>query len=386
MIDSITLGNFKCFENELIPLRKLTLLSGINGAGKSSVIQSLLILRQIFLRADFRGATVSLSGNLVDLGRASDILFSSAQEDVINLEVKGQGRTLEAGWLVNMETGDASWGNRDEVEQGTAELADLGFALFNGGPVGAHRIAAFNYLNAERFGPRKALAMGAGGAALFDVGKHGEKVFDALLTHQDSIVLDGTDPRRLAQAAGDRLRDQVEAWLDEISPGVRLDIAGFSSADVAVGSFSFGREGALRSRDYRPTNVGFGLSYILPVLAALLAAPKGGLVLIENPEAHLHPRGQTRMGELCAAAAAAGVQVILETHSDHVLDGARLAVRNGLLASDDSIFHFLHQKNGQTVRRTPTIDRDGRLSEWPEGFFDQHRRNAALLAKPVGRS
>ncbi|WP_137803351.1 DUF3696 domain-containing protein [Caulobacter sp. 3R27C2-B] len=386
MIDSITLGNFKCFENEEIPLRKLTLLSGINGAGKSSVIQSLLILRQIFLRADFRGAEVSLSGDLVDLGGAIDILFSSAQEDVIFLKVRGQGRNLEVGWLVDLETGEASWGNRDEVEEEIATLADLGFALFNGGPVGTHKVGAFNYLNAERFGPRKALPMGAGGAALFDVGKHGEKVFDALLAHQDRIVLGNADPRRLKRADGDRLRDQIEAWLDEISPGVRLDILGFRNADLAIGSFSFGREGALRSPDYRPTNVGFGLSYILPVLAALLAAPPGGLVLIENPEAHLHPRGQTRMGELCAAAAAAGVQVILETHSDHVLDGARLAVRNGLLASDDAIFHFLHQKDGITVRRTPTIDREGRLSEWPDGFFDQHRRNAALLAKPVGRN
>ncbi|RZJ46222.1 MAG: DUF3696 domain-containing protein [Brevundimonas sp.] len=385
MIDSITLGNFKCFENEEIPLRRLTLLSGINGAGKSSVIQSLLILRQIFLRADYRGAEVALSGDLVDLGRAADILYSLATEDVISLEVKGQGRTLEAGWLVDLETGEASWGNRDEVEEEIGTLAELQFPLFNGGPVGAHRVAAFNYLNAERFGPRKSLAMGTGGAALFDVGKHGEKVFDALLAHQNSIVLDAADPRRLERADGDRLRDQVEAWLDEISPGVRLGIAGFVSADVAVGSFSFGREGALRSPDYRPTNVGFGLSYILPVLAALLAAPAGGLVLIENPEAHLHPRGQTRMGELCARAAAAGVQVIIETHSDHVLDGARLAVRSGLLSGEDTIFHFLHQQDGHTVRRTPTIDSEGRLSEWPDGFFDQHRRNAALLARPVGR-
>ena len=70
MINSLTLGNFKCFENETIPLKQLTLLSGINGAGKSSVIQSLLILRQIYLRSDFRGPEISLSGDLVDLGRA----------------------------------------------------------------------------------------------------------------------------------------------------------------------------------------------------------------------------------------------------------------------------------------------------------------------------
>ena len=387
MIDSITLGNFKCFENETVPLKLLTLLSGINGAGKSSVIQGLLILRQIYLRSDFRGPGISLSGDLVDLGRAKDILFSGAEDDVIMLTVEANGRTLTAGWLVDTETGDASWGNPDEAEGEAHTLAELHCALFNGGPAGEHRVAAFNYLNAERFGPRKALPMGGGGANLFDVGKHGDKVFDALLAHQGSIVLEADDARRLAAAPGDRLRDQIEAWLDEISPGVRLDIKGLESADVAVGSFSFGREGALRSPEYRPTNVGFGLSYILPVLAALLAAPAGGLVLIENPEAHLHPRGQTKMGELCARVAAAGVQVIIETHSDHVLDGARLAVRSGILKQVDAIFHFLQQsEDGHAVRRTPTIDSDGRLSEWPDGFFDQHRRNAALLARPVRRA
>jgi predicted ATPase len=114
----------------------------------------------------------------------------------------------------------------------------------------------------------------------------------------------------------------------------------------------------------------------------LLAAPKEGLVIIENPEAHLHPRGQTWIGELCARTAAAGVQVVIETHSDHVLDGARLMVKSGVLNRDNVMFHYLHQFGGRAVRRSPVIDDEGRLSEWPEGFFDQHRKNAAKLARP----
>jgi hypothetical protein len=160
MIESITLGNFKCFADERIPLKRLTLLSGINGAGKSSVIQALLILRQIYMRLDFRGPDVSLSGDLVDLGRARDILFTSATEDVISLTVEGLGHVLSAGWFVDVKTGEASWGNPDEVEADAHTLAELGFALFNGGPAGEPRVGAFNYLNAERFGPRKALPMG----------------------------------------------------------------------------------------------------------------------------------------------------------------------------------------------------------------------------------
>lgn len=382
MINELRLGNFKCFKDETVPLKGLSLLSGVNGAGKSSMVQALLVLRQICLQNSFAGPEISLSGDLVDLGRGVDILSSFADEDTIWLELEANGLRLQAGFLVDIETGEASWADPDDTWDSVRQMAEAGVSLFNGGSFGVPEVAAFNYLNAERYGPRKALPLEDRHGRLFDLGKHGEYVLNGLLQHQDKIALREDDPRRLESAHSGRLRDQLEAWLDEISPGVRLNISGVTTADIAVGSFSFGREGALRSPDYRPTNVGFGLSYILPVLSALLGAPKGGLIIIENPEAHLHPRGQTRMGELCARAAAAGIQVIIETHSDHVLDGARLMVRDGVLDGDNAIFHYLHQIGGQAVRKSPEIDSYGRLSEWPEGFFDQHRKNAARLARP----
>ncbi len=61
----------------------------------------------------------------------------------------------------------------------------------------------------------------------------------------------------------------------------------------------------------------------------------------------------------------------------------RLAVRDGLLDRDEAIFHYLQQVERHAVRTSPTIDEQGRLSEWPEGFFDQYRKNAARLARPL---
>ncbi|WP_428629944.1 DUF3696 domain-containing protein [Sphingopyxis sp.] len=382
MLKSLRLGNFKCFEDETFSLGALTVLSGINGAGKSSVVQALLILRQVLMKETFIDPIVSLSGELVDIGRASDILFTDAEEDLIFIEVNLESSKLSLAWMVNTETGEASWANFDEVRERFDEFSQDACGLFNGASVIHTKVGGFNYLNAERLGPRKALTLGDNHARLLDVGKHGEHVFDGLLRHGVTTILASGDARRNARAQGDRLRDQVEAWLEEISPGVQLSIRGVPEADIAMGSFTFGREGALRSPEYRPTNVGFGLSYVLPVLVSLLSAPKGGLVVIENPEAHLHPRGQTMMGDLCARAAAAGVQVIIETHSDHVLDGVRLAVQAGVLSRLDAVIHYLSQENGRSVRRSPVIDDDGRLSEWPEGFFDQHRKNAAQLIRP----
>jgi predicted ATPase len=122
----------------------------------------------------------------------------------------------------------------------------------------------------------------------------------------------------------------------------------------------------------RPQNVGFGLTQIFPIIVALLAAQVGDMLLIENPEVHLHPRAQQDIGTLIARVAASGVQCIVETHSDHVLNGIRLAVKKGIAWPEDIAIHFFSQdEKGETSVLSPHVDMSGRLDAWPEGFFDQ---------------
>ena len=173
----------------------------------------------------------------------------------------------------------------------------------------------------------------------------------------------------------------VERWLQEVTPGVHLHLDPVSAADALIAGFSFDRPGDVATRRYRATNVGFGLSYTLPVLLALLS-DAGTLCLIENPEAHLHPRGQTMLAELAARASTAGVQILVETHSDHFMDGVRIAVRDGLISPEGVVFHYFERVDGATVVSSPQIDTDGRLSTWPSGFFDQHEENLAKLLAP----
>ncbi|MGH8532219.1 MAG: AAA family ATPase [Gammaproteobacteria bacterium] len=179
----------------------------------------------------------------------------------------------------------------------------------------------------------------------------------------------------------------LESWLQEISPGTELHVEMHSEMDLVNLRYSF-VTGEQRSNRYRSTSVGFGITYVLPVLVAVLSSAPGSIIIVENPEAHLHPRGQVRIGELLARAAAGGVQVIVETHSDHVLNGIRVAVHAGLIKPESVALHFFSRvEDAGRVRssvESPVIDRDGRLDRWPEGFFDEWDRSLERLLATSG--
>ena len=211
------------------------------------------------------------------------------------------------------------------------------------------------------------------------LGTRGEYTLNYLNARRDES-LSSSDPR-CSEPGRRRLMAVIDHWLQEVTPGVHLQLETIQDADAIIAGFSFDHPGDVGTRRYRATNVGFGLSYTLPVLTALLEPP-GSLCLIENPEAHLHPRGQTRLAELAVRASLAGVQVIAETHSDHFMDGVRIAVREGLVRPDDVAFHYFSREGSETVVSSPRVNADGRLSSWPEGFFDQHEENLIKLLGP----
>jgi predicted ATPase len=93
--------------------------------------------------------------------------------------------------------------------------------------------------------------------------------------------------------------------------------------------------------------------------------------MIENPEAHLHPRGQTKMAELMSLAVSTGVQVVVETHSDHILNAVRLAVKRKMLVPENVKIHFATRSGDSNVFVSPRVDADGRVDSWPKGFFDE---------------
>lgn len=366
-LKSIELARFKCFASQRIALSPATILTGLNGMGKSSVIQALLLLRQSARAGLLRAPDVSggqagllLNGELTRLGTAADVLYEGAAEDTLAIQIDADTGT------------SAAWHFRAPVNADLLPWID-GPALPPSLPIfGSHCY----YLGAERVGPRPFHALSASQTERDELGADGALAVAFLDAYGERPVL---GPLQHAASPSSLLLRQVTAWMGEISPGVQIEISPNLDLSLARLSFSF-VTGHARSRALRPTSVGFGLSYTLPVVVALLAAPAGSLLLIENPEAHLHPRGQMAMGDLIIRAAAAGVQVIVETHSDHVLNGIRVAVKEGRGAPEQVGFHYFQRitETRDDVERivhvvdSPRIDADGRLDAWPPGFFDQY--------------
>jgi predicted ATPase len=170
---------------------------------------------------------------------------------------------------------------------------------------------------------------------------------------------------------------QVEAWMREFFPGCGIEVAPIARMNAVT----LGIRTSDETDYHRPINVGFGLTQILPILVAVLSANRNDLLLIENPEVHLHPAGQALMGSFLALAASTGPQIILETHSDHVLNGIRRAVRKQTLKPQQVALHFFRPPQpdlDQVV--SPQLDLLGNIDVWPEGFFDQFDKDMNYFA------
>ena len=132
---------------------------------------------------------------------------------------------------------------------------------------------------------------------------------------------------------------------------------------------------------HSPVHTGFGLTQTLPIVVSALSAAQGDIILIENPEVHLHPAGQALMGQFMADVARTGIQVLVETHSDHVLNGVRRAVKGERLAADQVAIHFFRSRSTELPQvQSPALDKDGNIDDWPEGFFDQFDKDANYFA------
>ena len=381
-LGAIEVGNFKCYEALDLPCAPLTVLTGYNAAGKSTALQALLLLAQA-LRTAAGAKELPLNGDVVRLGSEGDVLRRGSVVPSFRLGVRtaderilwtfgsqgarsGRGlvplRALEYEHRGKIKTAGTRGPGRIWPPRGGAG-SPLATTLRSTAYIGAARAVPL-----DSFPVPRTSSLPAG-----DVGASGEFAPYWYLELTDESV---DAARRHPQDASETLRAQVDKWLSEFFPGARATADRLSPDAPIRLSFSLSRT----SPWARPANVGFGLSYAFPMLVALLTREKGSIVVVDSAEAHLHPRAQSAVGRLLGQMAGAGLQIFVETHSDHLLSGVRLAVRDGLVQPDDVALHFVGQGGVPGQITTLTLDKSGAVSDWPEGFFDQAENDLAILS------
>ncbi len=382
MIAKLYIKNFKIFKQCELPCSNLNILTGLNGTGKSTVVQSLLLLRQSFKDKSIASLKLKLEEDeLCKIGTQKDALTQKVEDNIISL---GFSIANQQSYIFDFITSNKDSTSDTIPNKNPNEYTDLdALTLFNN---------HFQYIGAERINPsyehsyskdmvekRNQLSKIHGRCeyAVHYLGYKQKK--DAKLTIktlQHSTVND------------DNLYSQVEAWLREISPfiKVKVDIDDRKQSVTLAYTYDIGDE---VMEEVKPENTGFGISYALPIVVALLSAQAGDLIIIENPEAHLHPKGQSKLAELMCLAAQAGVQIFCETHSDHIVNGTLVSVYEHSKDQTKGISHenvnilFFRKKESEAVSEVVQIkpSASGRIKLPPKDFFDQFNIDLKRLIK-----
>lgn len=373
MIQKIFIGNFKVHKSASLNLEGLTVLTGMNGMGKSSVIQALLLLRQSYMMQKKMKGLV-LNGDLVKIGNYQDALCESGDGEEIIFKL-GLQQDIEYV-LTFSQNMDKSF---------LPLITDFDESLFSDFNLFNNK---FQYIAAEHLASQESYTRNT--FFVEQLNQISEKNGDAkyavhfLFYNAEKNIIS----ERLAHPQESRLtlKLQVEAWLQEISPSIRLKINENLSQNTLALSYQFETELG-QTKEYKPENVGFGVSYVLPILVAILTAEPGTLLLIENPEAHLHPAGQAIIGRLLCLAAQCGVQIIIETHSDHIINSILVLVKKDkaeevrkIDLNKINIYFISRQHNTHISTVHPIkIREDGKIINPPNMFFDQFSKDMKTI-------
>lgn len=326
MIEQLTIDGYKSIRHQLIALKPLNVLAGLNSSGKSSVIQALRILGRV-----------------------------SQHKDEVLPEDCGDEGTLRNKHEERMEIA-AKYG-----EQGEKQIC------YSGRDQAEGDFPKIIYVGADRIGPRNIYPSKKNGG----LDARGTNVLRIIEENSNAgIVL--PEILRPENSEGEAFKFVVQGWLKEISPGVRFSMNKVEGQEAHTATYN----------ENLPTNVGYGLSYTLPVIVAILlgVTEENSIVLIENPEAHIHAKGQTALATLMCKAVEAGAQIVVETHSDHVFDGVRIyAKEHPGFAERVNLAWFSLDEEETTKIEFPMLQDNGSLSYWPQDMFSQFMDNAEKL-------
>lgn len=335
MLNQLQIKGFKCFEQVKFDMGNLTLLTGINSAGKSTVIQAILLLLQ---KDEPKGNP--LNGRYVTLGQFQDVKNIMTNQRVTEI---------------------AAVFDENKCNQICMGLDEEGNFFSESGT--EYKNIDVIYLSAERIGVENVYKQNMPG--IDRIGLYGEYAFDYLSKNRMNLLV---EQEFCWEEAGRNLGNQVDYWLNYIL-GYRITAEEIEGTEV-VRVFYQKTNGT--GKELKPYHVGTGVTYVASVIISALSCKRGSLFMIENPEIHLHPGAQSRILEFFSYLAMRGLQVVIETHSDHIFNGVRKNIKAEKLKKEQVSVYFFRQDARNLSRPVKIrIDSYGGIENQERGLFDQ---------------
>lgn len=337
MITKISTKYLKSLSNLDFSCKKLNLITGTNSSGKSTFIQSILLAKQN------ESPNVGLNGTLVNFGEFKDAKNFNVSEKTISVEmefISGEKYAL----VINedgIQKNDFMYTNRTVLEQITDNL-EIDYLSCD--RIGAEDIYRKNYTNN------------------IGVGINGEFAIYSLDKYKDMPLSE----ELISDKTSYTLNAQVNYWLNYIL-GATITTEDVIGTDF-VKCFYFTSAGKL----VRPKNIGAGFSYLISIIIMCLLSNKNDIIIIENPEIHLHPQAQSKVCEFLYFIAKNNRQLFIETHSDHIFNGIRVGIATEKMNSDDISVNFFYVDDNDCTQNTVIkFGKRGRILNYTEGLFDQ---------------
>ncbi|MFQ7309268.1 MAG: AAA family ATPase [Mediterraneibacter sp.] len=341
MIDTIHIIALKSIKDLTVKCSKLNLFVGTNSSGKSTLLQGLLLVAQ-----------QKLNGKYISIGDFREVRNYYMPNSSIRIEIKENGKNNPA-WIEFIEDKENETYNVqtsldeipaedilifddiDDSEQSDLISDEFGFHYLSCHRIGVTDIYAKNMLNESDFGIDGEYAMAY---LLKNESKNVE----------NELVVEGAD-------VTNSLLEQVNYWLNYIV-GTTLAINDIKKTNYLQVKYNNNPANASSEALYcRPINVGSGISYLISIIISCLGSEEDSIIVIENPEIHLHPKAQSRLCDFLYFVSKAGRQLFVETHSDHIFNGLRVGVATKKIQQEDISVNFLAMNEHCETQCNPII-------------------------------
>ena len=442
MLSHVKISNFKAWREAEIDLGNVTGFFGTNSSGKSSLLQLLLLLKQTKNATD-RGLVLDFGGptDLVNLGTFGDVVHGHENDATIGWQLgwspptplkisiprySADGPILKGGslgirgevglrrgrpWLYELRynLGSVSFGVKSHAESPTRfklETIGTGFRFIrNRGrawplppPIKTYMFpdeTRYLYQNADFLGDFELAYEGLmdsiyylgplreyprrdyhwAGSSPDDVGKSGEHTIDAILAATRDGEMRSLGFRRRRK----RFQEMIAYWLRRLGL-----IEEFHLQEIAEGTNLY--RSIVRtsgsSVSTALTDVGFGVSQILPVLVLLYYVPKGSIVMLEQPEIHLHPSVQSDLADVMLnVVEARQLQIVVESHSEHLLRRFQRRVAEEEASSKNIKLYFVSREEGRAEAKDLSLNEWGEIENWPDEFFGDEMGEISAIAE-----